>query len=80
MDDRGRKAVDGMVTEEDNDLHIIVPDYIPIKIERILDSEGRGPGMNMLNPPTTRTLLNLHIIQSVHTRKRNKMWPTRVSV
>lgn len=30
-----------MVTEEDNDLHIIVPDYIPIKIERILDSEGR---------------------------------------
>lgn len=74
MDDRGRKAVDGMVTEEDNDLHIIVPDYIPIKIKRILDSE------EMLNPPTTRTLLNLHIIQSVHTRKRNKMWPTRVSV
>lgn len=55
-----------MVTEEDNDLHIIVPDYIPIKIERILDSEGRGTGMNMLNhPTTTRTLLNLHINQSV---------------
>lgn len=56
--------MDEIVTEEDNDLHIIVPDYIPIKIERILDSEGRGTGVNMLNPPTTRTLLNLHIIQS----------------